>query len=74
LLEHPRFRAAYDFLLLRAETGAENSELVEWWTKFQAVGSAQRKKMTQPKQQRRSHRSKTTPKKPAPVASKPGDA
>ncbi len=74
LLEHPRFRAAYDFLLLRTETGTENSELAEWWTKFQAVGSAQRKKMTQPKQQRRSHRSKTTSTKPAPVASKPDDA
>lgn len=74
LLEHPRFRAAYDFLLLRAETGSENAELAEWWTKFQTVGSAQRKKMTQPKQQRRSHRSKTTQKKPASVASKPGDA
>ncbi len=74
LLEHPRFRAAYDFLLLRAETGRESTELAEWWTQFQAVGSAQRKKMTQPKQQRRSPRSKTTPKKPAPVVSKPGDA
>ncbi|MEE9411535.1 MAG: polynucleotide adenylyltransferase PcnB [Methylococcales bacterium] len=73
LFEHPRFRAAYDFLLLRAATGKENSELAEWWTQFQTVGTTQRKKMTQPKHQRRSHRSKTTPKKPATVVSKSGD-
>lgn len=34
LLEHPRFRAAYDFLLLRAESGEEVGELAEWWTRF----------------------------------------
>ncbi|AAZ98003.1 poly(A) polymerase, PcnB [Thiobacillus denitrificans ATCC 25259] len=37
LLEHPRFRAAYDFLLLRAEAGEVPSELGEWWTRFQEV-------------------------------------
>jgi poly(A) polymerase len=71
LLEHPRFRAAYDFMLLRVETGAENPELADWWTRFQSVGSAQRKKMTQPTQQRRSP--KATSKKPASVASNPKD-
>jgi poly(A) polymerase len=37
LLAHPRFRAAYDFLLLRSqagETGAE--ELADWWTHAQS--------------------------------------
>jgi poly(A) polymerase len=32
LLEHPRFRAAYDFLLLRAEAGEASRELADWWT------------------------------------------
>ena len=36
LLEHPRFRAAYDFLLLRNEAGEALQELCEWWTAFQA--------------------------------------
>lgn len=37
LLSHPRFRAAYDFLLLRAEAeGGELVELAKWWTDFQA--------------------------------------
>jgi poly(A) polymerase len=37
LLEHPRFRAAYDFLALRALAGDESMELADWWTKFQEV-------------------------------------
>nr|WP_123630425.1 polynucleotide adenylyltransferase PcnB [Salinisphaera orenii] len=35
LLTHPRFRAAYDFLLLRAEVGEVDDELAEWWTAIQ---------------------------------------
>lgn len=35
LLTHPRFRAAYDFLLLRAESGEVEQELADWWTHFQ---------------------------------------
>ncbi len=35
LLEHPRFRAAYDFLGLRALADDESMELAEWWTLFQ---------------------------------------
>lgn len=46
LLEHPRFRAAYDFLLLRIETEGVDQELGEWWTRFQSAGEAEQKKMT----------------------------
>ncbi len=35
LLAHQRFRAAYDFLLLRAEAGEDIQELASWWTTFQ---------------------------------------
>ncbi len=35
LLAHQRFRAAYDFLLLRAEAGENVQELASWWTEFQ---------------------------------------
>jgi len=35
LLAHPRFRAAYDFLLLRAEAGETHQPLCDWWTEFQ---------------------------------------
>ena len=35
LLTHPRFRAAYDFLLLRAAVGDASAELADWWTAAQ---------------------------------------
>ncbi|MCW9078334.1 MAG: polynucleotide adenylyltransferase PcnB [Gammaproteobacteria bacterium] len=35
LLAHPRFRAAYDFMLLRAASGEADPELAAWWTEFQ---------------------------------------
>jgi poly(A) polymerase len=37
LLAHPRFRAAYDFLLLRAASGEVSEELAAWWTDIQDV-------------------------------------
>ncbi|MFK5948615.1 MAG: polynucleotide adenylyltransferase PcnB [Methylococcales bacterium] len=48
LLSHPRFRAAYDFLLLRAETGGAAMELAQWWTTFQSANDIEQKKMTRP--------------------------
>ena len=35
LLAHPRFRAAYDFLALRSETGEADASVTKWWTEFQ---------------------------------------
>lgn len=32
-LNHPRFRAAYDFLLLREQSGEDLNQLGQWWTK-----------------------------------------
>jgi poly(A) polymerase len=45
VLEHPRFRAAYDLLLLRAEFGMASSEITEWWTKVQEVSAEERARM-----------------------------
>ena len=42
---HPRFRAAYDFMLLRAEAGEEIQELCDWWTRFQIAESDERQGM-----------------------------
>ncbi len=37
-LEHPKFRAGYDFLLIRGEIeGGEVEELAKWWTEFQSA-------------------------------------
>ncbi len=41
LLEHPRFRAAYDFLLLRADESEQIREQGEWWTRAQEMPSSQ---------------------------------
>lgn len=38
---HPRFRAAYDFLLLREEAGEDLGGRGEWWTQFQ-LGNPER--------------------------------
>jgi poly(A) polymerase len=40
-LQHPRFRAAYDFLLLRAEAGGEDPAIAQWWTELQALPPAE---------------------------------
>jgi poly(A) polymerase len=62
LLEHPRFRAAYDFLLLRAESGEVDNELGDWWTRFQEVDEDERAAMlladTAPKPRRKRKRRK----------------
>lgn len=70
LLGHPRFRAAYDFLLLRAEAGETDPEVARWWTEFQAAMPQQRDAMTEqtagdasPRRKRRRRRGRG--KKPA---------
>jgi poly(A) polymerase len=45
VLEHPRFRAAYDLLLLRAEFGMAPDEITQWWTTVQEVSSDERARM-----------------------------
>lgn len=45
LLSQARFRAAYDFLLIRAKFGEVPQELADWWTVFQDANEATRHKM-----------------------------
>ncbi len=45
LVQHPRFRAAYDFLLLREESGERLDKLGQWWTEFQNADEDQRNAM-----------------------------
>lgn len=60
LLTHPRFRAAYDFLLLRESAGEKLDDLGKWWTDYQERNPDQRANMrtvlgqqTAPKKRRR---------------------
>lgn len=45
LLENPRFRAGYDFLLLRESAGEETEGLGQWWTDYQEVSDSERRNM-----------------------------
>lgn len=42
LVDHRRFRAAYDFLLLREQAGEDTGALGQWWTDFQQLPLEQR--------------------------------
>jgi poly(A) polymerase len=66
---HPRFRAAYDFLLLRAEIDAQYHEKSVWWTEFQAADPVAQTQMfaeaaeenkKQPQKKRRKKKPKKT--------------
>lgn len=48
LLTHPRYRAGYDFLLLRARGGDAPQELADWWSKFQDSSETERNTMLLP--------------------------
>lgn len=45
LLEHPRFRAGFDFLLLRCESGELDAEVGNWWATFYAGDVAERDRL-----------------------------
>ena len=61
---HPRFRAAYDFLLLREESGENLDGLGQWWTDFQIGDTKHQMEMinavSKPRKRRR-RRSKLNP-------------
>jgi poly(A) polymerase len=75
LLEHKRFRAAYDFLLLREAAGEDLQGLGQWWTDYQnaapdvraemqtALGSAE----PHAKARKRRVKSRSKPKPATPV-------
>ena len=51
LLEHPRFRAGYDFVELRCDSGEMEGELAglgDWWDRFQHADHATREEMLRP--------------------------
>jgi len=65
LVAHPRFRAAYDFLLLRAESGEIDRTMADWWTSYQAedtkTRAALRSELVPDKARRRRRRSRRPP-------------
>ncbi len=73
LLEQPRFRAAYDFLALRAESGEIDQELATWWHDFQMADLAGREAMLLPDSGPKKRRRRRV-KKPADGLVHAGDA
>jgi poly(A) polymerase len=70
LLEHPRFRAAYDFFALRAASANAPQDVADWWTTFQDVPPDERERMlvegeSGPKKKRRRRRTKRRGEAPA---------
>lgn len=45
LMEHPRFRAAYDLLVLRENSGEQLGGLGQWWTDYQSANPGSRRDM-----------------------------
>ena len=44
-LEHQRFRAAYDFLLLREDAGENHNGAGRWWTEFQDADESRQQEL-----------------------------
>lgn len=61
-LQHLRYRAAYDLLILRTQTGEIDAELSRWWAAFNNADSVQRENIlkeinkSRPKKHRRSRK------------------
>ncbi len=53
LMQHKRFRAAYDFLLLRELAGERTGDLGAWWTEYQEADDERRSAMKQSSGQKR---------------------
>ena len=69
LLNHKRFRAAYDFLLLRAHCKEADPELAEWWTRVQTLSLGEQREAFSLERQRRSKRRRSSRQERKPRAS-----
>ena len=65
LLEQPRFRAGFDFLLLRCASGEVDDQLGLWWDEFQDASAARQTEMLQPEGAGEKKRRRKPRKKPA---------
>ena len=64
LLTHPRFRASYDFMLLRCESGELSMDLGEWWKIFLSADNEKREKMLPQQTSAKRGRKRRSRKKP----------
>jgi poly(A) polymerase len=78
MLEQPRFRAAFDFMRLRADAGEIDMELVEWWEDYSMGDDAKRRELMETARklaQSRPREPRAAPRDPRPIkAAAPGSA
>jgi poly(A) polymerase len=65
LLEHRRFRAAYDFMVLMAEVGIVDPAIAKFWTEVQTLPTEQRSERFQVQGKARAKRKRRRRSKPA---------
>lgn len=77
MLEHPRMRAGYDFLLLRCAAGEADEALGQWWTEFMNGDAGTRESLLNntntaaPASAQKTRRRRTSRKRKSPAAFKP---
>jgi poly(A) polymerase len=69
LVEQARFRAAFDFMRLRADVGEIDEAIADWWQEFSAAGEMRRKDLIE--QVRDEQQKKTRQRAPKPAAPLP---
>ena len=74
LLEQPRFRAGFDFLLLRCASGEVDQELGLWWDEFQDASAERQSEMLQPEQAGDKKRRRRKPRRKPETADEPAVA
>jgi hypothetical protein len=70
MLEQPRFRAAFDFMRLRADAGEIDMELVEWWEHYSLGDDEKRRELMETARklaQSRPREPKAAPRDPRPI-------
>lgn len=63
VLDHPRFRAGYDLLMLRAEAGEPVENIYQWWTEFYEGDHHKREKLLRSNGKPRAGKKRRKPKK-----------
>jgi poly(A) polymerase len=66
IMTHPRFRAGYDFLCLRAQAGEKVEDSAQWWTKIQEMDEGERQRFLETVPNPRAHRNNRRRKKKKP--------
>jgi len=74
LVEQARFRAAFDFMRLRADVGEVSEAIAEWWQEFSTSDDTRRQDLLDQVRDEQKTRQRVRVRNTAPVAAAPGGA